>query len=97
MAEADSRRLTTAFALELMRVRTADGCELGHVFDVRCHAGAGKVPTVTAIVYGRRGLLERLGLRRARPTFVSWDRVRSIEDGVVVVDPDAPRPRRRRG
>jgi sporulation protein YlmC with PRC-barrel domain len=96
MAEADSRRLTTAFALELMRVRTADGSELGHVFDVRCHAGAGKAPTVTAIVYGQRGLLERLGLRHAPPTFVSWDRVRSIEGRVIVVDHDAPHARRRR-
>jgi len=92
MAEADSRRLTTAFALELMRVRTADGSELGHVFDVRCDIGAGKVPTVSAIVYGERGLLERLGLRHARPTSVPWERVRSIEGRVIVVDDDAPRP-----
>ena len=96
MAEADSRRLSTAGALELMRVRTADGRELGHVFDVRCDTAAGKTPTVTAIVYGERGLLERLGLRHARPTSVPWARVRSIEGRVVVVDDDAPRPRGRK-
>jgi len=96
MAEADSRRLSTAGALELMRVRTADGRELGHVFDLRCDTAAGKAPTVTAIVYGERGLLERLGLRHARPTSVPWARVRSIEGRVVVVDDDAPRPRGRK-
>jgi sporulation protein YlmC with PRC-barrel domain len=92
MAEAASRRLTTACALELMRVRTEDGRALGHVFDLRCKTGPGKAPTVTAIVYGERGLLERLGLRHARPTFVPWERVRSIEGRVVVVADDAPRP-----
>jgi len=93
MAEATSRRLTTACALERMRVRTADGRDLGHACDLRCDTGTGKLPTVTAVVYGRRGLLERLGLRRpARPTFVSWARVRSIEGRVIVVDDDAPRP-----
>jgi hypothetical protein len=92
MAEATSRRLTTACALERMRVRMADGCDLGHAFDLRCATGTGKLPTVTAVIYGRRGLLERLGLRHARPTFVSWARVRSIEGRVIVVDDDAPRP-----
>ena len=92
MAEPTSRRLTTACALERMRLRTADGCDLGHAFDLRCATGTGKLPTVTAVIYGRRGLLERLGLRHARPTFVSWARVRSIEGRVIVVDDDAPRP-----
>ena len=96
MAEADTRRLTTACALQLMRVRTADGSELGRVFDVRCDIGADKVPTVKAIVYGKRGLLERLGLRHARPTSVAWARVRSIDNRVIVVDDDSPRPRDRK-
>ena len=92
MAEAASRRLSTAFALELLRVRSADGRHLGHVHDLRCRIGAGAVPTVTAIVYGERGLLERLGLRAARTEVVPWARVRSIEGGVIVVDDEAPRP-----
>ena len=96
MAEAASRHLTTACALDLMRVRTADGRQLGHVFDVRCDTADGRQPTVTAIVYGKRGLLERLGLRHARPAWLPWARVRSIEGRVVVVDDDAPRPGGRR-
>ncbi|HSC65415.1 MAG TPA: PRC-barrel domain-containing protein [Caldimonas sp.] len=86
MAEADSRRLTTACTLDLMRVQTSDGRTLGHIFDVRCESGSDKPPTVTAIVYGERGLLERLGLRRERPTVVPWSRVRSIGERAVVVD-----------
>lgn len=96
MGEATSRRLTTACALELMRLRTADGKALGHVFDVRCDTRPGKPPTVTAIVYGKRGLLEHLGLRHARPASLPWTRVRSIEGRVIVVDDDAPRPGGRR-
>jgi len=96
MAEADSRRLTTACTLDLMRVQTTDGRRLGHVFDLRCEAGSGKAPTVTAVVYGERGLLERLGLRRARPTVVPWARVRLIEDRVIVVDDDAASARDRK-
>ena len=96
MAEAASRRLITACALDLMRVETADGRRLGHVFDLRCETGSGKVPTVTAIVYGEHGLLERLGLRRARPTVVPWTRVRSIGDRVIVVDDDAASARDRK-
>ena len=92
MAEAASRRLTTAAALELMRVRTADGRELGHVFDLRCETDRGKAPVLSAIVYGERGLLERLGLRHSPPTVVPWARVRSIEGRVIVVADDAPRP-----
>jgi len=96
VAEAASRRLTTACALDLMRVRTADGRELGHVFDVRCDTAGGRQPTVTAIVYGKRGLLERLGLRHARPASLPWAQVRSIGGRVIVVDDDAPRAGGRR-
>jgi sporulation protein YlmC with PRC-barrel domain len=86
MAEAPARILTTACALELMRVETSDGVRLGRVFDLRCANAPGQAPTVTAIVYGRRGLLERLGLRHARPTTVPWSSVRAVEERVIVVD-----------
>jgi sporulation protein YlmC with PRC-barrel domain len=86
MAEANPGILTSACALELMHVRTADGRDLGRVFDLRCDVRAGALPTVTAIVYGERGLLERLGLRRARPTSIPWTQVRRIEGRVIVVD-----------
>jgi sporulation protein YlmC with PRC-barrel domain len=86
VAEALSRLLKTACALELVRVQTADGTRLGHVFDLRCESVAGAAPTVTAIVYGERGLLVRLGLRHARASSVPWSRVRSVGDRVIVVD-----------
>jgi sporulation protein YlmC with PRC-barrel domain len=86
MAEAHPRLLTSACAIELMRVQTVDGAPLGHVFDLRCKNVPGHAPTVTAIVYGERGMLVRLGLRHARPSSVPWSRVRSIEDRVIVVD-----------
>jgi sporulation protein YlmC with PRC-barrel domain len=91
MAEAHPRILTTACELELMEVRTEDGRRLGRVFDLSLHTGRRGAPAVAAIVYGRRGLLERLGLRHARPSSLPWSRVRAIRDRVIVVD-EAVRP-----
>jgi sporulation protein YlmC with PRC-barrel domain len=85
MAE-ELSRLLTACAIELVRVQTVVGTRLGHVFDLRCESAPGGAPAVTAIVYGERGLLVRLGLRHARPSSVPWSRVRSVDDRVIVVD-----------
>jgi sporulation protein YlmC with PRC-barrel domain len=85
MAGKNPRFLTTACELESMTVHTSDGKRLGRVFDLRCKTRDGEPPEVDAIVYGRRGLLERLGLRKALPTLVHWDKVRSIENRVIVV------------
>lgn len=91
MADEDSRRLTTACALESMTVQTVAGERLGRVFDLRCRRRDGEPPVVEAIVYGRLGLLERMDLRKARPTSVPWSKVRSVEGRVIVVDVAAPR------
>jgi hypothetical protein len=56
------------------------------------HTDAGAAPVVSAILYGSRGLLARLGLRHARPTEIAWARVHAIDDDAVIVDDDAPRP-----
>ena len=93
MAAAHPRILKSACALDGMEVRTASGERLGRLFDLRLRTDAGETPAVTAIVYGRRGLLERLGLRHAKPTSIPWARVRAIEDRAIVVDDDVSRPR----
>ena len=84
--------LKSACALDGMELRTTAGERLGHVFDLRLRTDGREAPAVTAIVYGSRGLLERLGLRHARPTSIPWSRVRAIEDGAIVVDDKASRP-----
>jgi len=88
MAAAHPGILKSACALDGMEVRTASGKRLGRVFDLRLHTDARQAPAVTAIVYGSRGLLERLGLRHAKPTSIRWERVRAIEDRAIVVDDD---------
>jgi sporulation protein YlmC with PRC-barrel domain len=96
MAQAPAKVLTTASPLELMRVETVDGKQLGHLFDLRCQWRPGQgVPVLTEIVCGRRGLLEHLGLRDAQPTTVPWTAVQAIEGRVITVA-NVHRPRRRR-
>jgi sporulation protein YlmC with PRC-barrel domain len=89
VAAADPGLLKSACALDGMEVRTASGQRLGHVFDLRLRTDAGAAPVVTAIVYGSRGLLERLGLRHAKPTAIDWERVRAVQGRVIVVDDEA--------
>ena len=96
MARAPAKVLSTASPLELMRVETIDGKQLGHLLDLRCQWRSGQgAPVVTEIVCGRRGMLERLRLRDARPTTVPWTAVQSIEGRVITVA-NVHRPKRRR-
>ena len=96
MAQAPAKILSTASPLELMRVETVDGKQLGQVLDLRCQWRSGQGAAVlTEIVCARRGMLERLGLRNARATTVPWTAVQSIEGGVITVA-NVHRPRRRR-
>ncbi|HUP08778.1 MAG TPA: hypothetical protein VMU47_16590, partial [Caldimonas sp.] len=77
------------------------GRRLGHVFDLRLHAGAGPdawPDEVESLVYGTVGLLERLGLRHARTKTLPWRDVVGLRDGALIVRrahgaPPAP-PRR---
>ena len=96
MAQAPAKVLSTASTLARMRVETVDGKQLGQLFDLRCQWRPGQsAPLLTEIVCGRRGLLERLGLRNARPTTVPWTAVQTIEGRVITVA-NVHRPRRRR-
>jgi sporulation protein YlmC with PRC-barrel domain len=67
-------------------VVTEGGRELGKCRDLRATLGRGR-PSVDALVVGRRGRLEHLGVKRPRPRkdAVPWDAVVRIEGGRIVV------------
>jgi sporulation protein YlmC with PRC-barrel domain len=85
-----------------LQVETESGEELGHVHDVRVERDprsasehAGQRWHVKALVVGRRGLFERIGLagaRRVEPVLqkdaVPWGAIVRIREGRVVVVPD---------
>jgi hypothetical protein len=78
--------MITACRLQSFRVRTASGKMLGHVHDLRCE-NRGKGGVITHLVYGRRGLLERVGFRERLDT-LPWSAVREIRhDELIVADP----------
>jgi hypothetical protein len=86
MAGASSKVLSTACGVDLMRVETAGGRFLGHVFDLQCPWVAGAEPRpVDEIIYGRAGLLERVGLRERRPDSLPWSAVIELRGKVIVV------------
>ena len=68
-------------------VVTEGGRELGKCRDLRATVGRGR-PAVDALVVGRRGRLEHLGVKRASQRVkdaVPWDAVVRIEGGRIVV------------
>jgi sporulation protein YlmC with PRC-barrel domain len=68
-------------------VETESGRQFGKCRDLRATLGRGR-PTVDAIVVGRRGWLEHLGIGRPsahRPDSVPWDSVVRIEGRRIVV------------
>ena len=77
------------------RIATESGDRLGHVFDVRAERVGDGPPAgewrVKALVVGRRGVFERLGMRSAgdEPLLdrdvVPWDAVVRLEPGEVLV------------
>jgi hypothetical protein len=87
MAESPAQIIDSACAMELKRVRTADGRFLGRIFDLRCHwdPDTRALPVVDQIVFGRGGLWERMGLRRTQPRFIHWYLVESVEETSVIV------------
>jgi len=89
--------LNTACAIDLMRIESEAGRLLGHVFDLRCHWQPGdRESPIDEIIFGRLGLLERIGLDERQPDAVRWSAVKSLRDGVIVIaDGAAPRQRRR--
>ena len=79
--------------LQYAEVVREDGTFLGHVFDLRSrgepeHGITHDARVVGEIVYGRMGLLARLGLDEADATTLPWDAVKEIRDGVIIVSND---------
>ena len=87
MAEPSAKILASACAMELLRVQTADGRFLGHVFDLRCRweAEGDGAQVIDQIVFGKRGFLESVGLQRVRARSVHWYLVEAIRGNVIFV------------
>jgi sporulation protein YlmC with PRC-barrel domain len=80
------RTLTSLMGREVM---TEGGRSLGSFHDVRAELTSSSL-RVTAVVVGRRGWLEHLGVRtRARKDAIPWDAVTRIEGALIVVRDDA--------
>ena len=80
------RTLTSLMGREVV---TEGGRSLGSCHDVRVELTSSSL-RVTAVVVGRRGWLEHLGVRtRARKDAIPWDAVTRIEGALIVVRDDA--------
>ena len=80
--------LSSAVHLQLMRVQTAQGRYLGRVFDLRTRwtPGSSEPLVVQALLVGRAGWMQRVGLRPWRLHELPWSAVRASRNGVLVVD-----------
>ena len=86
-------RLKKVSEFQYARVESEEGEFLGHVFDLRSRGPAEHgdpreerdARVVSELVYGKRGLLARLGLTHARTTTVAWESVKEIRDGKIIV------------
>jgi len=97
MADTAPDVLNRACAIDLMRIESEAGRSLGRVFDLRCRWRTGdRQSPVDQIVFGRRGLLERVGLAEGKAASLRWSAVKALRDGVIVVaDEVAPQRRKR--
>ena len=79
--------IESACAAQTMHLVDGAGRRLGRVFDLRCdwHPGGQATTCVDEIIYGRTGLLERVGLRERRPDSVPWSALRGVEGRALVV------------
>jgi sporulation protein YlmC with PRC-barrel domain len=76
--------------MEGLRVETADGRLLGHVFELRCRwRDSASVPVIDSIIFGQIGFLQRVGFRRLRPRSVPWRKVQAIRGDVIVLAPSS--------
>jgi len=88
MAREAAEGVTTLAAMHRVRVIDERGHVLGRVYDVRVRYDPkqpGRSAVATALVYGGRGLLETLGVRRERGKTLEWQRVVSVEPDRVAV------------
>ncbi len=78
------------------KVVTRDGRHLGHVWDVRCEAHHISPAScrLTALLYGRQGLAERLGFRSPDLQRVGWSSVLEVTRHEVVIAQDTEPPPR---
>ena len=76
--------MVDACHIQNRQVRTTSGRLLGHAHDLRCGQRGGAA-VVTHLVYGRRGLLERLGFREASRDTLPWSRIVEIRDRDIIV------------
>ena len=83
-----ARCLNSAVTLQTLRVRTLQGRHVGRVFDVRTRwtPGGSEPLVVQALLVGRAGWMQRVGLRPWRLHEVPWSAVREGRQGVLVVD-----------
>lgn len=80
----------TLSALDAQRLVAEDGRRLGRLFDLACRWQPGEAASpIEELIYGRIGLLERVGLVHEKPPSVPWSAVRRIGPGAIVVAPDA--------
>ena len=73
--------IIAAHSLEGLDVRTEGGEQLGCLHDLRITRDG----HVTHLVYGRRGLLERLGFRGERFDTIPWSQVVAVRAREIVV------------
>ena len=81
----------TICALDAQRMVAEDGRQLGRLFDLGCRWQPGDERSlIEGLVYGRIGLLERVGLVDEKPPSVPWSAVRRVEPNAIVVTSEAP-------
>jgi hypothetical protein len=71
-------------ATQLHRVRTEDGRTLGKLHELRCE-WRGDRAVVTHLVYGKPGLLERLGFRGQNHDVLPWFAVKQVRGAEIIV------------
>ena len=84
--------------LQHWRVVSESGEDLGRVYDLRAErrptrGHRSESATVTTIVYGVAGLLERLGVRRGARCEVDWRHVVALRGDRLVVRASPREPR----
>jgi sporulation protein YlmC with PRC-barrel domain len=76
------RRLSELIRCQIVR---RDGSHLGHLFDIRARRERDAL-VVTQLVFGMPGLIERMGLKRAKTKCVPWEAVLQVSAQRIVID-----------
>lgn len=81
----------SAVGVQGLRVETTQGRYVGRVFDLRtCWTPGDSAPLVVqALLVGRAGWMERVGLRPRRLHPVPWSAVKACRGGKIVIDESA--------